>query len=103
MEYVATKWESVESKIKFEKQFKKFVSSGFTFDNFPKWFYKRLSMCFGHIAHYNQYGFYATWFEKEKDRQEFVERIKRMSIYGDPEYTYSDVEKVLQDWLQENF
>ena len=78
------------------------VSNGFKFEHFPKWFYTRLSMCFHHIAHYNQYGFYTTWFEEEEDRQEFIERIKNMSIYGDPEYTYSDVEKVLQDWVKEN-
>lgn len=101
MTYVATKWDSAAQKVKFEKQFKKFVSNGFKFEHFPKWFYIRLSMCFHHIAHYNQHGFYTTWFKEEKDRQEFIERIKNMSIYGDPEYTYSDVEKVLQDWVKE--
>lgn len=99
--YTATKYSSVEEKVKFEKQFKKFVSGGFQPKDFPKWFYTQLSMCFGHIGHYNQGQFYEEWFAKEASRKRFVKRIKNMTIYGKPESTYSDVEQVLKNWLIE--
>lgn len=42
-----------EAKVKFCEQFVRFVESDFAPSAFPKWFYQRLSMTFGHIAHYD--------------------------------------------------
>lgn len=105
MTYTATKFSAVADKEKFERQFKAFVLSDFAASKFPKWFYTRLSMCFGHIAHYNQGGFYSTFFESTKDKLRFL-KITTTHPYagcGDPAYTYSDVESVLTQWvLNEN-
>lgn len=99
--YTPTKYEKQPGeKEKFAKQFKKFVESDFAFSKFPKWFYTRLSMTFGHIAHYNQHGFYATFFKSTRGKAEFLKQTLMYGCYGDPEYTYSDVEKDLQDWVR---
>ena len=99
--FMATEFSSIDDKIKFEKQFKKFVTSGFKRSQFPKWFYTRLSMCFGMIAHYNHDNFYATYFDTRDGRQEFVDQCLRCQCYGDPAFTYSDVERTLVQWLRE--
>lgn len=95
-----TQWEGAEQKEKFIVQFKKFVESDFKKSKFPLWFYKRLSMTFGHIAHYNQGGFYATFFEDTKGKLDFL-KITQYPIYGDPAFTYSDAERVIQAWVKE--
>lgn len=60
-QFTATKWESAEQKAKFANHFVRFVKSGFKPTLFYSWFYKRLSMTFGHIAHFNRQGFWHTW------------------------------------------
>ena len=100
--YTATEFSSIEDKYKFEKQFKRFVESGFKRTLFPKWFYTRLSMMFGHIAHYNIYGFYQYWFSDIEKQQHFINNCLQWRCYGDPAFTYSDVERELKDWIQRN-
>lgn len=99
--FTPTKWDTAEQKEKFVSQFKRFVESDFAQSKFPKWFYQRLSNCFGHIAHYNQGGFYATFFESTQDKVQFLEQSLNSPCYGDPAFTYSDAERVIQDWLRE--
>lgn len=89
----------IAEKVKFINQYKKFVSNGFQKKHFPKWFYVRLSMTFGHIAHYNQQGFYDYWFDSEENKQQFIEQHKKWPCYGEPEYTYSDAENEIREWL----
>ena len=95
-QFIATKWEPAEQKAKFANHFVKFVKSGYKYSLFHKWFYNRLSMCFGFIAHYNKNGFYDTYFADIEKIVRFWQVIENFPCYGDPEYTYSDVEKVLQ-------
>lgn len=99
-QFVATKWEPADAKAKFANQFVKFVESDFASSKFPKWFYTRLSMTFGHIAHYDQGGFFETFFTSPQDKKEFLSQTLQGGGYGDPEYTYSDVEKALKMWLK---
>lgn len=102
MGYTATEFSTVEDKKKFEAQFKKFVTNGFQKKHFPKWFYTRLSMCFGHIAHYSQSGFYYFFFEDDEGKRDFLNWTMNGGGYGDPAYTYSDVENNLKKWLNES-
>ena len=98
-QFVPTKYSTAEEKAKFANQFVKFVDNGCQLKHFPKWFYRRLSMTFGHIAHYNLEGFYDTWFCHPSSLWNFIQHTLGYPCYGDPEYTYSDVEKAIQEWL----
>lgn len=57
-------------------------------------------MMFGHIAHYDRNGFYDEWFrEGRADWTEYI--LDRGAWFGDPEYTWSDVENAFVEWLKE--
>jgi len=99
--FCPTKWDSAEQKKKFMKHFLRFAEKGFPESLFPKWFYQRLSNTFGHIAHYNRAGFYGTFFTTPKGRVDFLRICLDYPCYGDPAYTYSDVERAIQDALRE--
>ena len=100
-QFTPTKWESAEQKAKFANHMIRFIDSGFKYTLFHTWFYKRLSMTFGMIAHYNKRGFYYTWFDGNE--REFIQRLLSHPCYGDPEYTYSDVEKALQSYIRAHY
>ena len=93
-QFTPSRFSAAEDKAKFANHFVRFVDSGFKRTLFHKWFYVRLSMCFGHIAHYNRHGFYGHFFEGHSSHETFMAHLQR-PIYGDPEYTYSDVERAL--------
>ncbi|MHA2046150.1 MAG: hypothetical protein ACW99G_15265 [Candidatus Thorarchaeota archaeon] len=99
-QFTPTQFDTAEQKAKFANHFVKFVESGFKREKFPKWFYTRLSMTFGHIAHYNLDGFYAQWFTTTERQMEFLNHTLNHPCYGQPEYTYSDVEKEIIEWLK---
>lgn len=94
-----TQFSTVEDKIKFANQFVAFCDSGFSPQKFPKWFYTRLSMCFGMIAHYNQSGFYNYYFERATP-VDFIQDVLNYPCYGQAEFTYCDIEKQIQNWLK---
>ena len=100
-QFTATEWDSVKDKEKFAKHFIRFVESGYKRSLFYKWFYQRLSNTFMHIAHYNKDGFYETFFMDEQGKRDFLNQTLSYPCYGDPAFTYSDVERYLQGWLQD--
>jgi hypothetical protein len=53
-------------------------------------------MSFGHIAHYNRAQFYEEWFSSRAGQVRFLKHTLRFPCYGDPEYTFSDVERAIQ-------
>ena len=98
-QFTPTKFDTAKDKAKFANHYVRFVEKDFPKGLFHKWFYTRLSMTFGHIAHFNQEGFYATWFSSLNDRLHFLEHHRDWQCYGSPEYTYCDVEKALANWI----
>ena len=102
MKYTATQWNTAADKEKFTAQFKKFVERGFPESLFTKGFYNRMSMMRGHIAHYDRGGFFGAQFSTSEHRADFLNHWAGAAIYGDPAYTWSDVERVLSAWLQEH-
>lgn len=94
--FVPTKWNSAEDKAKFGNHFLRFVEAEFSRNLFTKVFYNRLSMCFSHIAHFNVHGFYEEWFSTLGDQLRFLKHTVQFHCYGDPEYTFSDVEKQIR-------
>lgn len=98
-QFTATKFDTAADKAKFANKFASFLLGGCEAKAFAKWFYNRLSNTFGHIAHYDVGGFYATWFSDANKVADFIEYTRRHTSMGDPAYCYVDVERALQSWL----
>ena len=101
-QFIPTQWNTAEDKLAFAKQFVRFVKSGFSAQHFTDKFYRRLSNTFGHIAHYNRGGFWDTFFTTTADKVQFLEQCLQWPCYGDPAWTYCDVERALQAWLRDD-
>lgn len=95
-QFVATQWNAADVKAKFGNAYLHFVESDFQRSLFTKQFYNHLSNCFSHIAHYNIHGFYEVWFTNLADRLRFLKHTLDFPCYGDPAYTFSDVERAIQ-------
>lgn len=98
-QFAAVEYGSAEDKAKFANHLARFVESGFNPNLFPDWFYRRLLMTFGHIAHFNKGGFYSVWFRKTQSRRDFLCRIVDPPWSGGP---WGDVERALATWVIEN-
>ena len=68
--------------------------------SFSKALYQRLSNTFGHIAHTNRDGYYSVFFERDADKVVFLDQTLRWPCYGDPTYTFCDVERAVQRRLR---
>jgi hypothetical protein len=101
-EFMPTKWDDGQTKANFARQFVKFVESDFDQRLFSQALYRRLSMTFGHIAHFNRQGFFETFFTTTADKVRFLLMTLAHPFFGDPAFTYSDVERALQGWLRES-
>lgn len=99
-EFVPTEFSTIQDKAAFGNHFFRFIESEWKSSLFTKGFYNRLSSCFGHIAHYNLQGFYGTWFAHDEARLSFLRHTLRFPCYGDPAYTFSDVEQAIRSELR---
>ena len=99
-EFNATKWDSSEVKTKFANDLCRFMAADFNEYLFTKALYQRLSMCWGHIAHYNREGFFGEFFRSLRGKVDFLEQTLAWRCFGDPEYTYSDVEAAVNARLR---
>jgi hypothetical protein len=95
-DFTATKFSTGADKAEFGNTFLRFIESEWAPALFTKSFYNRLSMCFSHIAHYNRTQFYEEWFSSVPAQVRFLKHTLRFPCYGDPEYTFSDVERAIQ-------
>jgi len=95
-DFRATKFSTAADKAEFGNTLLRFIESEWAPALFTKSFYNRLSMCFGHIAHYNRTQFYEEWFSSLAAQVRFLKHTLRFPCYGDPEYTFSDVERAIQ-------
>jgi len=102
--FTATKWDTAEQKARFANHFARFVASGFKKTLFYDWFYRRLSVTFGHIAHFNRDGFFEGFFTSTERKVNFLQwTITPRDCYGDsPEHTYIDVERAIVSWLNDS-
>jgi hypothetical protein len=78
----------------------KFIAHEFHRQNFTKSLYRRLSNTFGHIAHHNLDGFYGAFFERDADKGVFLEQTLSWPHFGDPTFTFSDVEPAVKRRLR---
>jgi hypothetical protein len=103
-EFTSTKFSTASDKAEFGNHFLRLIESECAQVLFTKDFYHRLSMCFGHIAHVDRPTFYETWFTSDQDRLRFIEKTLKWPCWGDLEYTFSDVERsIQQEVLKRNY
>jgi hypothetical protein len=95
-QFIATQWSTEKDKADFANSVLHFIESEFKQTLFTSKFYERLSNTFGHIAHYNLTGFWEEWLTTEADRVRFLENMLLWPCYGDPKFTFSDVERALR-------
>jgi hypothetical protein len=95
-EFVPTKFSTAADKADFGNAFLNFIESEWKETLFTKTFYNRLSNTFGHIAHCDRPTFYSTWFTCDAERSRFLEHALRWACWGDPAFTFCDVEYALQ-------
>jgi hypothetical protein len=98
--FTATAHSTAEEKARFCDCFVRFVLSGFARRLFKPAFYRRLSNIFGHIANYDETGFYEVWFASPEKQRQFVRRIHEWVPVGDPRFCWSDVERELKSWAE---
>jgi len=99
-EFAPTKSSTAQDKADFGNAFLHFIESEWARAAFSKSFYHRLSMCFSHIAHYDAAGFYATWFTSDADRLRFLRHALACACWGDPEFTFCDIERAIQQEIR---
>jgi hypothetical protein len=95
-DFTATKFSTAADKAEFGNTLLRFIESEWAAALFTKRFYNRLSMCFAHIAHNNRAQFYEEWFSSLAAQVRFLKHTLRFPCYGDPEFTFSDVERAIQ-------
>jgi hypothetical protein len=95
-QFIATRWSSAAEKAAFGNTFLHFIEADWKDTIFTKSFYNRLSMCFGHVAHYDRSGFWSTWFTSEKSKVDFLRHTLQWPCHGDPTFTFCDVERAIQ-------
>ena len=99
-EFTPTQWAGAEDKAKFANALMKFIANEFPWQSFTKTFYLRLSNTFGHIAHGTLDGFYTVFFERDADKVVFLEQTLSWPHFGDPTFTFSDVERAVKRRLR---
>lgn len=71
-DFIPTAFSTAAEKADFGNALLHLIESEWGATLFTKSLYDRLSMCFGHVAHYNRSGFYETGFTCEADRLRFL-------------------------------
>jgi hypothetical protein len=94
-DFTPTKFSTAEQKAVFANQLLAFIAAGFPEKKFTKAFYERLCNCFQFIAHVNRNGFVETFFTCTADKLRFIKALANAPCYGDPAYTFSDVERAI--------
>lgn len=95
-DFTPTTCSTAADKADFGNAFLHFIDSGWKQALFTEKFYNRLSNTFGHIAHYDRPTFYSTWFTCDADQLRFLQNALRWPCWGDPAFTFCDVERALQ-------
>jgi hypothetical protein len=98
-QFVPTEWATSADKASFANAFVRFVENGFRSADFTPEFYNRLSNTFGHIAHFDRRTFFQRFFTTAANKLDFVRQTAEFVPFGQPSYTFSDVERALTKWV----
>ena len=94
-QFTATRFDTAQAKADFGNQLLAFIAEGFPQKRFTQRFYGVLMQHFGMIAHYDQHGFWREFFTTTADQVRFLEEISSHPCWGDPAFTFSDLERVV--------
>lgn len=100
-QFTETKWDTAEVKAEFGNHLLTFILQDFPEAMFTRRFYNRLHLCFGLIAQYDLQGFRDFWFSSTDGKAAFIEALMQWPGWGDPKFTYSDVERAVRAKLVE--
>lgn len=92
-DFTPTRFQPAENKSWFATHYLRFISSDCPRHQFTLRFYRQLMHCHGHIAHYDSGGFWTEFFASTAGKIEFLERTLAWPCYGQPNVTWSDVER----------
>ena len=93
----ATQFSDAVEKAKIGNALLSFIARGFPQSAWNRTLYNRLSQMFGHIAHYDIHGFWGAQFSTTQARLGFLRGIVLYGCYGDPAWTWSDVERDIRN------
>ena len=93
--FTPTKWHSAEDKARFGNQLLAFIAADFLKAKWTNAFYGELCQHFGFIANYGQHGFWQEYFADLPSKLRFLRDLTQHPCYGDPAYTFSDLERVV--------
>ena len=99
-QFIGGKFWTGADKAKFANHFTRFLASDCLQTLFTGKFYERLIHTSGHIAHYNRHQFYEHFFSSRLGRIEFLKQTLEHRCFGDPAFTFSDVERALKARIQ---
>lgn len=101
-DFTATQFYTAQEKADYTQALCGLVLGDFAESKFPKTLWRRLMHSFGHIAHFDRDGFYATWFSTNARRLDWITHVLDFQPYGDATHTYCDVERAFRAWLSES-
>ena len=94
-DFTPTRFTPASTKCWFAVHYLRFVSSDFPRHQFTRRFYSQLMHTCGHIAHYSLMGFWTEFFTSTANKVEFLDQTIRHHCYGQPDHTWSDVERLV--------
>ena len=98
--FTPTKCDTGGDKAWFANTLCRFIARDFPETMWTQRLYRRLSLTFGHIAHYNSHAFWGEFFGNVQGRVAFLEQTLTYPCYGQPDHTYCDVERAVQSRLR---
>jgi hypothetical protein len=103
-DFTTMNFATADDKAKWANKLTKFILGGFQRNSFKKEIYRQLHHMFGHCAEYDLDGFYHTWFEDTYKCLHWLETIATtwLAGIGQPQFTWSDVEIKLIQWIRDN-
>jgi hypothetical protein len=105
-QFTATRWDSAQEKAKWANAMASWAERGFPKEGWRKGLYQQLhTHMYGHIAHYDQYGFYCEWFDGIHRQLEWLKYAASSGPFGsvgDPAYCWCDVERAFSVWVRQS-
>ena len=94
-DFTPTQFDDGAAKADFGNRLLAFIATDFPHTRFTLGFYRILSLHFGMIAHYDIHGFWEEYITTTADRLRFLKELVAYPSWGNPAFTFSDVERVV--------